>query len=105
MVLSSSREGRRQGLSTGNIGGAAGGISDAVQGEAVPLHRNGHPSTGQTGGPQRPECGEFRCSSWRYAPLLVKVCFLPQRIPSGARACMAMPQNKKAARRRQGRIA
>ena len=31
---------------------------------------------------------------------------LPQRIPFGARACMAMPAaNKKAARRRQGRIA
>lgn len=32
-----------------------------------------------------------------------KSMLLPQRIPSGARACMTMPgANKKAARRRQG---
>lgn len=39
------REGAGGGFN-GNIGGAAGGISDAVQGEAVPLHRNGHPLHG-----------------------------------------------------------
>ena len=39
------REGAGRGFN-GNIGGAAGGISDAVQGEAVPLHRNGHPLHG-----------------------------------------------------------
>ena len=39
------REGAGGGFN-GNIGGAAGGISDAVQGKAVPLHRNGHPLHG-----------------------------------------------------------
>ena len=39
------REGAGRGFN-GNIGGAAGGISDAVQGKAVPLHRNGHPLHG-----------------------------------------------------------
>ena len=39
------REGAGGGFN-GNIGGAAGGISDAVQGKAVPLHRNGHPLRG-----------------------------------------------------------
>ena len=39
------REGAGGGFN-GNIGGAAGGISDAVQGKAVPLYRNGHPLHG-----------------------------------------------------------
>ena len=39
------REGAGGGFN-GDIGGAAGGISDAVQGKAVPLHRNGHPLHG-----------------------------------------------------------
>jgi len=39
------REGTGGGFN-GDIGGAAGGISDAVQGKAVPLHRNGHPLHG-----------------------------------------------------------
>lgn len=39
------REGAGGGFN-GNIGGAAGRIGDAVQGKAVPLHRNGHPLHG-----------------------------------------------------------
>ena len=36
------REGAGGGFN-GDVGGAAGRIGDAVQGKAVPLHRNGHP--------------------------------------------------------------
>ena len=39
------REGTGGGFN-GDIGGAAGGISNAVQGKAVPLHCNGHPLHG-----------------------------------------------------------
>ena len=39
------REGTGGGFN-GDIGGAAGDISDAVQGKAVPLHCNGHPLHG-----------------------------------------------------------
>ena len=39
------REGAGGGFN-GDIGGAAGRIGDAVQGKAVPLHRNGHPLHG-----------------------------------------------------------
>ena len=39
------REGAGGGFN-GDIGGAAGGIGDTVQGKAVPLHRNGHPLHG-----------------------------------------------------------
>ena len=39
------REGAGGGFN-GDVGGAAGRIGDAVQGKAVPLHRNGHPLHG-----------------------------------------------------------
>ena len=97
------REGAGGGFN-GDIGGAAGRIGDAVQGKAVPLHRNGHPLHGGRLAGRKGLDAESSGVFMEIRSFAGKSMLLPQRIPSGARACMAMPvANKKAARRRQGR--
>ena len=59
------------------------------------------PSMGARRRAARSGCGEFGVFSWRYAPLLVSM-LLPQRIPSGTRACMAMRTANKAAPKAAG---
>ena len=54
------------------------------------------PSMGADWRAARSGCGEFRCFSWRYAPLLVKVCFCPSVFrPAPGRAWQCTPQIKK----------
>ena len=92
------REGAGGGFN-GNVGGAAGSISDAVQGKAVPpAPQRSPPSTG----------ADWRAAKvWmRRVPVFFmeirsfagKSMLLPQRIPSGARACMAMSAANKKSR-------